>query len=86
MSFLENKQIESTKFKKNKEYFSINSYKTNSTNDKSVKVKIVTFNGGVEIIDVESYKLYNQMGNNLKLEALEKNCVNECRVCNCTIL
>ena len=46
-------------------------------------MKTVTFNG-VEIIDVESYKEYNQM-NVLQLESLEKNS-NICKECNCTII
>ena len=64
---------------------SIDTKQTNSTNYEKDKIhKNVSFNGGVEIIDVESYKLYNQ-SNIVKLEALEQNCV-ECKVCNCPIL
>ena len=55
---------------------------SNFSEEKSIKNKKrkVTFNG-VEIIDVESYKIYNQEGN-LTLESLEKNGLNECKVCN----
>ena len=64
---------------------SIDSKQTNMTNDEKSKIrKTVSFNGGVEIIDVESYKIYNQ-SNILKLESLEQNCNGECRVCNCNI-
>ena len=47
------------------------------------KKRKVTFNG-IEIIEVESYKIYNQEGI-LTLESLEKNALNECKVCNCKI-
>ena len=50
--------------------------------NKNTKRK-VTFNG-IEIIEVESYKIYNQEGI-LTLESLEKNALNECKVCNCKI-
>ncbi len=50
--------------------------------NKNTKRK-VTFNG-VEIIEVESYKIYNQEGI-LTLESLEKNALNECKVCNCNM-
>ena len=43
------------------------------------------FFNSVEIIDVESYKKYNQEGI-LKLEAIEKSSIHECKVCNCTII
>ncbi len=68
------------------DYSSIDSRQTNTTTDekpKLIKMKTVTFNG-VEIIDVESYKEYNQM-NVLQLESLEKNS-NICKECNCTII
>ena len=87
MSFIV-KLPKDSKRKSNVDYSSIESKKTNFTNNeknKLNKIKIVSFNGGVEIIDVESYKIYNQLGT-LKMEALEKNSVNECKVCNCTIL
>ena len=64
---------------------SIDTKQTNMTNDEKGKIyKKVTFNGGVEIIDVESYKLYNQ-SNTLQLESLEENCSGGCKVCNCDI-
>ena len=68
------------------DYSSIDSRQTNTTTDekpKHIKMKTVTFNG-VEIIDVESYKEYNQM-TGLQLESLEKNS-NICKECNCTII
>ncbi len=58
---------------------------SNLSEEKSDKNKQrkVTFNG-VEIIEVESYKLYNQEGI-LTLETLEKNALNECKVCKCKV-
>ena len=58
---------------------------SNFSEEKSTKntKKKVTFNG-VEIIEVESYKIYNHEGI-LTLESLEKNALNECKVCNCKI-
>ena len=76
-----------SKIKNTTDYSSVDSKQTNTTNNENLKlnkIKMVSFNGGVEIIDVESYKLYNQLGT-LKLESLEKH-VNECKVCNCIIL
>ena len=42
------------------------------------------FFNSVEIIDVESYKKYNQE-RILKLEAKEKSGIHECKDCNCII-
>ena len=78
MSFIEN--LSKSKIKTNLSYYSsIDSIQTNITTDeikKLKKIKTVSFNGGVEIIDVESYKEYNQSGI-LKLETLEKNCIDD---------
>ena len=55
---------------------------TNMTNYEKSKIhKTASFHGGVEIIDVESYKLYNQ-SDMVKLEALENNC-DEYKAFNC---
>ncbi len=57
---------------------------SNSTNDekqKKIKFKTVNFNG-VEIIDVESYKVYNQLNNVVQLESIDNN-QSDCKVCNC---
>ncbi len=65
---------------------SYDSRQTNITNEdknKFCKIKSVYFNG-VEIIDVESYKRYNQEGP-VKLEAIENNIINDCKVCNCSM-
>ena len=84
MSFIGNfpKDLKNTNLT---DYSSIDSKQTNITDErqKSNRNKTVCFNG-VEIIDVESYKEYYQI-NELKLESTEKN-MNDCRVCNCTIL
>ena len=84
MSFIENlsKDIKKTNLI---DYTSIDSRQTNITDEKqkSNKTKTVCFNG-VEIIDIECYKEYYQT-NELKLESTEKN-MNDCRVCNCTII
>ena len=67
------------------EHSSIDSRQTNITTDekpKPNKNKKVYFIG-VEIIDVESYKEYNQM-NILKLESFENN-IKVCKECNCTM-
>ena len=87
MSFAENysKQLNKTKIT-NIDSSSIDSKQTNISNDENLKqnkIKTVFFNS-VEIIDVESYKKYNQEGI-LKIETIEKNCISECKDCNCTI-
>ncbi len=67
-------------------YSSFDSKQTNITSkeiSKEIKTKKVFFNR-VEIIDVQSYKKYNQTCN-LKLETIEKNTIDECRICNCSI-
>ena len=87
MSFVKN----SKKINKNQvnciDSSSIDSKQTNISNEENLKpnkIKTVFFNS-VEIIDVESYKKYNQEGI-LKLEAIEKSSIHECKVCNCTII
>ena len=87
MSFAENysKKLNTTKIN-NIDSSSIDSKQTNISNDENLKqnkIKTVFFNS-VEIIDVESYKKYNQEGI-LKIETIEKNCVHKCKDCNCTI-
>ena len=63
----------------------INDYNTISTVEKErlTKSKTVTFRQ-IEIINVESYKKYNQIGY-LTLESLEHNCSRTCDACNCNI-
>ena len=65
---------------------SIDSKQTNISNDENLKQNIIkkVFFNGVEIIDIESYKKYNQEGI-LKLEAIEKSSILECKGCNCII-
>ena len=58
---------------------SMDSKQTNDEKSKSNKNKKVCFNG-VEIIDVESYKAYNQ--NNVCFQSLEDNIV---KSCNCNL-
>ena len=48
------------------------------------KIKNVNFNG-VEIIDVESYKSYNQLSGTVQLESLENNIIKDCKSCNCIL-
>ena len=83
-------KIYSKKLKKTKinniDFSSFDSNQTNISKDENLKqniIKTVFFNS-VEIIDVESYKKYNQEGI-LKLETIEKNSILECKDCNCTI-
>ncbi len=63
-----------------------NDFKTNSTSEKIIitKNKIVSFNG-IEIIDVESYKKYNQMPI-ITLESIEKKCLQGYHECKCNII
>ena len=88
MSFLEkNQKILLPKRNNNNNLTSFDSKQTNITNKEISKVnknKTVLFNG-VEIIDVQNYKRYYQTGS-LKLEAIENNTVNECKVCNCCFI
>ena len=70
----------------NGELSSFISKQTNETSyekRKSTKIKTVNFNG-VEIIEVESYKSYNQLGG-VQLESLENNITKECQSCNCIL-
>ena len=83
MSFIE---ILSKKKTNISEHSSIDSRQTNVTNittEEKPKSKKKVYFKGVEIIDVESYKEYNQM-TVLQLESIEKN-VTICKECNCTI-
>ena len=82
--------VASLKKEKNRKTFpdfnSFYSNQTNSTNNESQRIsnlKKVYFNG-VEIIDVESYKRFYQIGI-LKLESLENDSSSICKNCNCAI-
>ena len=61
-------------------------FNTNSTIEKvfTTKTKSVNFNG-IEIIDVESYKKYNQIST-LTLESIENKCIQACHECKCSII
>ena len=60
-----------------------NDYNTIETVEKVrlTKSKTVSFRQ-IEIINVESYKKYNQIGY-LTLESLENNCSRTCNACDC---
>ena len=82
--------VASLKKEKNRKTFpdfnSFYSNQTNSTNNESQRIsnlKKVYFNW-VEIIDVESYKRFYQIGI-LKLESSENDSSNICKNCNCAI-
>ena len=82
MSFIEIYQKD-FKYKHNLSFTvntSMDSKQTNDEKSKTNKNKKVCFNG-VEIIEVESYKAYNQL-TGLQLESTEKN-MSDCKVCNC---
>ena len=81
MSVDDNSIVKLNKAKTSSTEFSLIETKQTISDEKQGlnKIKKVTFNG-VEIIDVESYKRYNQDGI-LFLESLEKNCMDECK-CN----
>ena len=86
MSFIEETK-DSLKKSYSIDYFSFDSGATNASNSeksKIIKSKSVFFNG-VEIIDIESYKDYYSKIGILKLETIEKNCSDDCKVCNCSI-
>ena len=71
----------------NGEFSSFISKQTNETSYEKLKPnksKTVNFNG-VEIIDVESYKSYNQLSGTVRLESLENNIIQDCKSCNCII-
>ena len=87
MSKAEKTIIKINKLKiKSNDFFSIETKQTQEENSldeeklKVKKIKRVSFNG-VQIIEVESYKKYNQEGQ-LIFESLDKNCLDEC---NCSI-
>ena len=83
--------------RKNKKLFINEEYYSSSTNDKNydfntisttekekiTKSKSVTF-GNIEIIEVESYKKYNQL-RILTFESIESTCFKACDYCKCNI-
>ena len=92
MSYIRNPKSISTQFTKNSDLFTISSkdeghFKTFSTQEKGIitKSKTVTF-GEVKVIDVESYKKYNELGG-LIIEDKEIGCMKRCGIyCrNCNI-
>ncbi len=93
MSFTSNKTKKFSRIKNsNNEIFTFsfdeeknNDYNTISTIEKVrfTKNKTVSFKQ-VEIINVESYKKYNQIGI-LSLESIENNCSKICGACDCDI-
>ena len=86
MSYAEKTIIKINKLKiGTNDFSSLENKKTqeNSLDEEKLKVKKikrVSFNG-VQIIEVESYKKYNQEGQ-LIFERFDKNCLDEC---NCSI-
>ena len=86
MSFIASLKKEKNNKRILPDFNSFDSNQTNSTNNESQRIsnlKKVYFNG-VEIIDVESYKRFYQIGI-LKLESLENDSSNICKSCNCAI-
>ena len=86
MSFIASLKKEKNNKRILPDFNSFDSNQTNSTNNESQRIsnlKKVYFNG-VEIIDVESYKRFYQIGI-LKLESSENDSSNICKNCNCAI-
>ena len=83
--FTKLKNINDKRFSLSYEAEKNNDYNTITTVEKVrlTKSKTVTFRQ-IEIINVESYKKYNQIGY-LTFESLENNCTRTCDSCNCNI-
>ena len=85
-------KLNKNKFEANNDYFSLNSMDEKRLNRNTIstvekerltKDKTVSFKG-IEIIEVESYKKYNQIPI-LSFESIESNCIKTYEECRCDI-
>ena len=86
------KKSNKNKFQPNNDYFSLSSMDEKKLNRNTIstvekerltKDKTVQFKG-IEIIEVESYKKYNQIPI-LSFESIESNCIKTYEECRCNI-